>query len=127
VTVVGTFVWFWSLRQRAEYGVLFFAAPEGTRAAIQDKFSCCKWLNGTTDPFTQSNFCTDDTFASNTTLCVGPVTAVTDYTLNNIFTSVYSFMVPIAALFLATLCVINMVSQLPPYMPSPPLTSAAAR
>jgi hypothetical protein len=78
---------------------------------MQDMFSCCGWFNSTTDPFTQSNFCTQAVAANiSTTPCVGPVTAVTDYTLNNIFTSIYAFMAPIAALFLATLCVINMVS-----------------
>jgi hypothetical protein len=111
VTLVGSFIWFHSLRQRAEYELSFFAQSKDDQAKMQDMFSCCGWFNSTTDPFTQSNFCTQAVAANiNTTSCVGPVTAVTDYTLNNIFTSIYAFMAPIAALFLATLCVINMVS-----------------
>lgn len=77
-------------------------------------------------------FCTSQDFANSlnatnsANFCVTPVTAKTDYTLENTFTyvlvesfeillltdahsSIYAFMVPVIGLFLASLCVIQMV------------------
>jgi hypothetical protein len=73
------------------------------------QFSCCGYFGNDTLAF--GGFCTDATFASlnTTTPCVGPITAATDYTLNNIFSSVYGFGAVVTALFVASLCVINMV------------------
>lgn len=56
-----------------------------------------------------TGFCSDTTFAANATGCVTPVTKFADYTLNNIFTSIFGYMVIIVLFFLCSLCVINKV------------------
>jgi hypothetical protein len=110
LTSIGSFIWFFTLRERANFMKIFYEQTTDIQAQLQDHFSCCKYLNQTTDPFVQSNFCTSDAFASKntTTLCVGPITAAADYTLNNVFTSIYGFGAIVSALFITSLCVINM-------------------
>jgi hypothetical protein len=56
-----------------------------------------------------TGFCSDTTFAANATGCVTPVTQFADYALNNIFTSIFGYMVILVLFFLCSLCVINKV------------------
>ena len=56
-----------------------------------------------------NGFCSDPIFAANQTGCVGPLTEKSDYTLNNVFTTIYGFDAIVASLFIATICVINEV------------------
>lgn len=118
ILIMGTFVWVFTLRERDNFHKIYAAAPPATRAAIQDKFSCCGYYNAT-DFAEKSNFCTDVQTAfigaldpsdvNNAKLfCVTPVTNFADVTLNNIFTSVYGFMAVAFCLLLTSLCVINM-------------------
>jgi hypothetical protein len=134
VTTIGSFIWFYSLQQRNNYYEVFKSVPDSTKLALQNQvrrhtaprrprpltaapavqFSCCGYFAGN-DTLTVGGFCKDATFASlnTTTPCVGPITAATDYTLNNIFSSVYGFGAVVTALFVASLCVINMVRCMP--------------
>ncbi|EIW71037.1 hypothetical protein M231_03567 [Tremella mesenterica] len=111
--ILGSIVWFFSLRQRSEFSVIWDQQSATIQQALQDTFSCCGYWNGTASgQFTvQQGFCADATFAANQTGCVTPITASTapgsDFTLNNIFTSIYGFEAIIVALFMATSCVIN--------------------
>eukprot|EP00914_Ancora_sagittata_P019211 GHVO01038327.1.p1 GENE.GHVO01038327.1~~GHVO01038327.1.p1 ORF type:complete len:175 (-),score=8.13 GHVO01038327.1:196-720(-) len=117
VLSAGTYVWFFSLRQRNEFHVLYQQLPTSSRAFIQDKFSCCGYFNGS-DAVESSTFCTPSQIAFTNSLdptdinnaanfCVGKVTAFTDYALNNIFSSCYAFMPVVLGLLLFSLCVIN--------------------
>ncbi|KAI0807281.1 hypothetical protein C8Q74DRAFT_1226864 [Fomes fomentarius] len=110
ILIVGTILWFFSLQQRANYEVVYNAVSRETRLAIQDKFSCCGYLTAN-DTVEIGGFCANQTFVdslvNDTSRCVGPITASTDYTLNNIFTSVYGLMAVVITLFLATMCVIK--------------------
>jgi len=103
---IGTMIWFFTLKERANYEVKFNAASETVRQAIQDKFSCCGYFD-TSEGVVNAGFCQDPTFSATQQSCVGPLTDYADYTLNNIFTSTYGFMAIIAGLFLLTTCVIN--------------------
>lgn len=105
--VIGTAIWFWTLRERIEYDRKWLVAGSVVQTTLQDHFSCCGYFfsNETTIPF--GGFCTDVTFAAQQQACVGPITTFADYTLNNIFTSVYGFMAVITGLFLMSVCVIN--------------------
>ena len=40
VLVIGTFIWFYSLRQRSEYAAVFHAQSADVRQQIQDKVRC---------------------------------------------------------------------------------------
>jgi hypothetical protein len=112
IIVIGTFVWFFTLQERANFYVRWLDLTPDKRIAIQDKFSCCGYFFGN-DAEIGGNFCTSTDFASGlntsvlTNFCVTPITSYADMTLNNVFTTVYGYMAIIICLFLATLCVIN--------------------
>lgn len=104
--VIGTAIWFFTLRERIEYDRKWLASPVEIQMGIQDHFQCCGYFfSNETIPF--SGFCTNATFSAQQQACVRPLTGYADYTLNNIFSSIYGYMAIIVGLFLASLCVIN--------------------
>ncbi|WVF69601.1 hypothetical protein IAT40_004379 [Kwoniella sp. CBS 6097] len=109
----GSWVWMFSLEQISEFEQIWYRTPEATQQAIQDNFSCCGYFNGTLSGglITQAGFCEDKESAASRVGCQTIITSATspgsDYTLSNIFTTIYGFEAIIAALFLATVCVIN--------------------
>lgn len=114
IIIVGTFVWFYTLQERANFYDLWKIASREDRLFLQDKFKCCGYFNGTDLPEIGGSFCTSteviaalpvDEFQKS--FCVTPITGFADFTLNNIFTTVYGFMAIALCLLLATLCVIN--------------------
>lgn len=115
IVVVGVYVWFFTLQIRNNFHKVWLKAAPDVRSQIQDKFSCCGYFfaNDTTE-FT--GFCRDQSFVASlqndTALdqnrCVAPITSFADMTLNNIFTTMFGFMAIAIALFLASVCVINM-------------------
>jgi hypothetical protein len=105
--IIGTAIWFFTLKERATYHSKWLTTTPAIKTAIQDQFSCCGYFASNETDIVFGGFCTDQTFASNQTACVGPLVAYADFTLNNIFTSVYGFMAIIVGLFLASVCVIN--------------------
>jgi len=115
VLAVGSLIWFFSLRQRAEYHTRWLALPDATKQAIQDKLSCCGYFNSTDGQvIIAGSFCTNQSFAdglganNNTAnFCVTPVTKFTDYTLENTFTTIYGYMAVVLSLLIASLCVIK--------------------
>ncbi|KAI0340668.1 hypothetical protein BDW22DRAFT_391989 [Trametopsis cervina] len=114
VVVIGSMIWFYSLHQRNNYFDVFKAASAQTRIDIQDKFSCCGYFAVNDIVETSAGFCSNSTNVglvntNNTDMfrCVGPITGFTDFTLNNIFTTIYGYMAILIALFLASLCVIH--------------------
>jgi len=104
--VIGSIIWFFTLQERANFHAVLASADSATVQGVQDFFSCCGYFNST-DLIVNAGFCTDPTFAAAQTPCVTPFTGFADYTLNNIFTTIYGFMAILVCLFLATLCVIN--------------------
>ncbi|TFK55019.1 tetraspanin Pls1 family [Heliocybe sulcata] len=118
IAVIGTFVWAYTLQERANYHEVFVNEDNSTIIAIQDKLSCCGYFNGSDRLVLGGSFCQNQTFVDsflqfdNTTMtwtgaCVAPITAFADSTLNNVFTSVYGFMAVVICLFLGSLCVIK--------------------
>jgi len=104
--VIGSIIWFFTLQERANFHQVLQNADTSTRQQVQDLLSCCGYFNST-DLGVNAGFCSDPTFAAAQTPCVTPFTAHADYTLNNIFTTIYGFMSILVCLFLATICVIN--------------------
>jgi hypothetical protein len=117
VLVVGTFVWFYTLRERAEFHVRYAKLQPSQRITIQDKvnhnnvasirlsdpsvncdqFSCCGYFNASDFLEIGGNFCQNSTFANalNTTVtsnfCVTPITQEADTSLNQVFSYVGFF------------------------------------
>lgn len=112
IVFIGTFVWFFTLQERANFHKLWVEATPAVRQTLQDQFKCCGYFNGT-DAAEIGGFCQSQDFINGlntmvlSNFCVTPVTAFADYTLNNVFTTVYGFMAVILCLLLATLCVIK--------------------
>lgn len=112
ILVIGTFVWFFTLKERDNFHKLWLEATPATRLTLQDQFKCCGYFNGT-DLAEIGGFCQSQDFVNKldpsvtTNFCVTPVTGFADVTLNNIFTTVYGFMAIVLCLLLASLCVIK--------------------
>jgi len=108
LTVAGTFIWFFTLRERDNFREIWSEQTPSTRIAIQDMFKCCGYYNGTDLVEMGGTFCADPNFVAQTqSFCVAPITLKADNTLNPIFSTVYGFMIILLCLFMATLCVIN--------------------
>ncbi|KAJ7470349.1 tetraspanin Pls1 family [Mycena latifolia] len=112
VVVVGTMIWFFSLRQRNEFHVKWLALSDNDKITLQDEFSCCGYFNSTDSPKIGGKFCISQQFADSlpnvtSSYCVTPITAFTDYTLENTFTLIYGFMAVVLSLLVASLCVIK--------------------
>jgi hypothetical protein len=105
ILAIGTMIWFFTLQERDNYHVRFAAASDDVRQKLQDHFSCCGYFNST-DLMVGAGFCSDTSFAATTQPCVSPITNFADFTLNNIFTTIYGFMAIVVGLFLANLCVV---------------------
>ncbi|OSD02810.1 tetraspanin [Trametes coccinea BRFM310] len=109
--VVGSYIWFFTLGERAHYFGVYSALPRDTIIEIQDKFQCCGYFTPNDTIAIGGSFCKDQATVANLTddafRCVTPLTAFTDFTLNNIFSTIYGFMAIIVALFLASMCVIK--------------------
>lgn len=113
VLVVGTFVWFYTLRERAEYHSIYAKLQPSQRISIQDQFQCCGYFDASDLIEIGGSFCQNSTFANslNTTdtnnFCVTPITHHADVSLNNVFSTTYGFMAGVIGLFLTSLCVIK--------------------
>lgn len=111
IFAIGTVVWFFTLTMRADYHTVLSTASNDTILAVQNTLQCCGYFNSS-DLVVIGGFCANETFVTTTNnatqnFCVTPLTAASDFTLNNIFTSVYGFMAVVIGLGLATMCVIN--------------------
>ncbi|TEB36005.1 tetraspanin [Coprinellus micaceus] len=115
IVVIGTFVWFYTLRERANFYELWKLLTREERISLQDQFSCCGYFNGTDFAEIGGNFCTSaeviaalpQDAETEVSYCVKYITGFADHTLNNVFTSVYGFMAVVLCMILATLCVIK--------------------
>jgi len=112
VLTVGSLIWFFSLRQRAEFQVKWTALLPADRITLQDQFHCCGYFTAA-DAQIGGAFCQNTTFANSlsanvtTNFCVTPITLFTDYTLENTFTTIYGYMAIVLSLLVASLCVIK--------------------
>ena len=111
VLTVGSRLWFFSLRQRAEFHTKWVELAPADRITIQDmvcyvpipsrtrflhafQFSCCGYFLGNDTAEIGGTFCTSQEFANSlnatntANFCVTPITQKTDYTLENTFTCV---------------------------------------
>jgi len=113
IIIIGSFVWFFTLQERANFRVRWLDLTPAKRIAIQDKFNCCGYFLGNDTAEIGGNFCTSNDFALslNTSIaanfCVTPITSYADMTLNNVFTTIYGYMAVIICLLLASICVIK--------------------
>ncbi|KAF8876041.1 tetraspanin Pls1 family [Gymnopilus junonius] len=112
VFCIGTFIWMFTLHERDNFHKLWVEASSSTRLTIQDHFKCCGYFNGS-DSAEVGGFCQSQDFINNlaanvtSNFCVTPLTGFADFTLNNIFTTIYGFMAIVLCLLLASLCVIK--------------------
>jgi len=117
ILVIGTVVWMASLTQRDAFHKVWTGMSVDNRIFIQDKFSCCGYFNASDSAEVGGSFCTQTQVDFLNALdlrnddnahffCVKPVTAYTDYALENTFSAIYAFMVPVMGLLLASICVI---------------------
>jgi len=113
ILVFGTFIWFSTLQERAEFHYFWVDTSPATKIALQDMFQCCGYFSGTDLAEVGGSFCQSQDFISSlapdvlSNFCVTPITSFADMTLNNIFTTLYGFIAIVLCHLLATLCVIR--------------------
>lgn len=113
IVIIGTYVWFFTLQERANFHRLWLQASPQTRITLQDQFKCCGYFNGADKAEIGGSFCQTQQFVSGlvsnvtTNFCVTPITNFADMTLNNVFTTVYGYMAIVLCLLLVSLCVIK--------------------
>jgi len=110
--VVGSTVWFWTLKEASNFHIAWAALAPAQQGAIQDLLSCCGYANFTDAMNSPQGFCVDVANRNLTSPqpipgCQAPIVSFGDMTLNNIFTTIYGFMAIIICLFVATMCIIN--------------------
>lgn len=109
IIVIGTFVWWFTLQERANYHTIWTQISDSARIDIQDQvcsmvlyhfdrlfipiqFKCCGYFAANDSATIGGAFCTSQDFANSlnatdtNNFCVTPVTNFVDMTLNNIFT-----------------------------------------
>ncbi|KAJ7581774.1 tetraspanin [Mycena floridula] len=118
VLVIGTYVWFPTLTERAVFSRGWNALADADRSTLQDKFGCCGYFDASDHPVVGGNFCTlpQVTFLNSLDLtnddnahffCVSPITNFADYALKNAFRwAIYGFMAPVLCFLLASISVI---------------------
>jgi len=113
VVVVGSMIWFFSLRQREEFQKKWTALSDNDKTTLQDEFSCCGYFS-VNDSVNAGTFCNSTTIQNlslnpnvTTNFCVTKITAFTDYALENTFTTIYGFMAIVLSLLVCSLCVIK--------------------
>lgn len=116
IVIIGSFIWYYTLGERANFQVIFNALPTAQKIALQDQLKCCGYF-GIDDSIVGGSFCQNSTFIQttvNTTsnFCVTPITNFADSSLNLTFTTVYGFMAIVLSLFLASLCVIKVRKEI---------------
>ncbi|WWC86715.1 uncharacterized protein L201_001593 [Kwoniella dendrophila CBS 6074] len=108
-----SYIWFFSLQQINNFYKIWLNQNISVHQSIQDEFKCCGYFNGTSSGGfkTPLGFCEDPSFAVNQIGCQSFITSSkspgSDYTLENIFTTIYGFEFIIGFCFLATVCIIN--------------------
>lgn len=107
ILVIGTFIWFSTLQERADFHKFWVDASPTLRIALQDKarpplipflpskgfkqFKCCGYFNGTDLAEVGGSYCQSVDFISglassmSSNFCVLPITDFADMTLNNLF------------------------------------------
>lgn len=108
ILVIGTFIWFYTLKEEDNFHARFAAQSAANKIGIQDKLGCCGYFNLTDLVEIGGSACSSQAAvtALNTT-CVLPIIDFADVTLNDVFTTVYGFMAVVICMFLASLCVIK--------------------
>jgi len=106
VISVGCTIWYYTLMPTDNFLKAWKDAGPATQQALQDTLSCCGYRNSTEFGLA-AGFCADATFAANQVGCSTQILPYADYTLQNIFTSVFGFMAVVTCFFLATVCVVN--------------------
>ena len=77
-TAVGLAIWFWTLRPRAEYAVIWQAQNTATQQALQDHLKCCGYFSPTAEGFLTATqgFCANVVAGTNTTVVPGCITSI---------------------------------------------------
>jgi len=105
IVVVGGSIWLYTLTSMTNYMAQWEASSTTTIQALQDTLSCCGYTNSTQDAVF-AGFCANTTFAASQVGCSSVIMPQVDYTLNNIFSSIFGFMAVVIAFFWATVCMV---------------------
>ncbi|KAG9015007.1 phospholipid scramblase 1 [Tulasnella sp. JGI-2019a] len=110
VVVIGCIVWFYTLQETNNFLTVWKSATPATLQTLQDTLQCCGYRNST-ELAVAAGTCADPTAAASLPGCSTIILPYATYTLQNIFSSVFGFMLVVIGFFLATVCVVNRRKQ----------------
>lgn len=87
--VLGLFIWFDTLQTRKNLSVIWGEQSVQVQSLLQQRFSCCGYLNFATPPFQIDSICPDIKAASAKMGCVGPFSSFANIYLDLIFTAAF--------------------------------------
>jgi len=87
--VLGLFMWFDTLQTRKNLNVIWGRQEPKVQSLLQERFSCCGYINSMTPPFVQDSVCPDGFSASQKMGCVGPFSTFANAYLDLIFTAAF--------------------------------------
>ncbi|KAG8905129.1 phospholipid scramblase 1 [Tulasnella sp. 403] len=102
---IGCAIWYYTLMPTKNFLDQWQHSTPERLQALQDTLSCCGYRNST-EFAVNAGFCADPTFASSQPGCSTLILPHADYTLNNIFSSIFGFMAVVIGFFLATVCMV---------------------
>lgn len=109
---VGLELWFFTLIERQEYGSLWQAQSKLSAGLLQDRFTCCGYLNSTSPGFVQSVACPNADIAASRVGCAVPFDAFADSLLNKMFTSLFGLSGLAIVALLSGLVLVKRITEL---------------
>jgi len=87
--ILGLNEWLQTLTTRANLSSVWGEQPQAVQSLLQQKFSCCGYLNPSSPPFIVDNTCPSDGVAREKQGCVGPFSQYAEKFINLIFTAAF--------------------------------------
>lgn len=94
--------WLQTLRTRANLSVIWGQQTVAMQSLLQQRFSCCGYLNHTTPRYATDTTCPNDLIAATKLGCVGPFSSYAEGWLNLVFTAAFGIVGINAVVLLST-------------------------
>lgn len=87
--ILGLYLWFTTLKTRANLSVIWNNQPAATQSLLQQSLVCCGFFNSTSPPFVVDSVCPTAAIAATQIGCVTPYTSFANSFLDTIFTAAF--------------------------------------
>ncbi|RPB01775.1 hypothetical protein L873DRAFT_1675095 [Choiromyces venosus 120613-1] len=105
--VLGLMEWISTLTTRANLETIWGQQTSKIQSMLQQKFSCCGYLNSTSPLYVVDSVCTSDIVAASKEGCVGPFANYAERWINLLFTALFGIVAMDAVLILCAAMLIR--------------------